>query len=60
MTNILIIDDEKSIRATLKDILEYEGFGVDAAATGLEGLEMLAKKSTMHFFVTSKCHKWMV
>lgn len=44
MTNILIIDDEKSIRATLKDILEYEGFGVDAAATGPEGLEMLAKK----------------
>lgn len=51
MTNILIIDDEKSIRATLKDILEYEGFGVDAAATGLEGLEMLAKKKVRCTFL---------
>ncbi|MDD3875836.1 MAG: sigma-54 dependent transcriptional regulator [Bacteroidales bacterium] len=39
MTNILIIDDERSIRSTLQEILEYEKFKVDTAADGLEGLE---------------------
>jgi two-component system nitrogen regulation response regulator NtrX len=41
---ILIIDDEKPIRSTLKEILEYEKFQVDEAADGLAGLEMVKKE----------------
>ncbi|MFI5173111.1 MAG: sigma-54-dependent transcriptional regulator, partial [Chitinophagales bacterium] len=39
--NILLIDDEKSIRKTLKEILEYEGYAVDEAGDGAEGLRMI-------------------
>jgi len=39
MPKILIIDDEKAIRNTLKDILLYEKFEVDEAADGAEGLK---------------------
>jgi two-component system nitrogen regulation response regulator NtrX len=38
---ILIVDDEASIRSSLKGILEDEGFVVTAVATGEEGLETL-------------------
>jgi two-component system, NtrC family, nitrogen regulation response regulator NtrX len=41
MAKILIIDDEKSIRYTLRDILEYEKYEVDEAQDGEEGLEKL-------------------
>ncbi len=40
MAKILIIDDEKSIRATLKEILEYEKHSVDEAKDGEEGFKM--------------------
>lgn len=43
MANILVIDDEKAIRNTLKDILEYEKHHVSLAANGIEGLETLKK-----------------
>jgi two-component system, NtrC family, nitrogen regulation response regulator NtrX len=39
MAKILVIDDERSIRNTLKDILEYEKFEVDVAEDGFEGIE---------------------
>ena len=39
MPKILIIDDEKAIRNTLRDILAYEKFEVDEAADGAEGLK---------------------
>ena len=39
MAKILIIDDEKSIRGTLREILEYEKYQVDEAKDGEEGLE---------------------
>ena len=39
MENILVIDDERSIRNTLKEILEYEKFKVELAEHGAEGLE---------------------
>ncbi len=45
MAHILVIDDEKSIRNTLKEILEYEKFTVDLAEHGVEGLEMYKKNS---------------
>jgi len=41
MAKLLVIDDEKTIRNTLKEILEYEGYRVDEAADGLAGLEMV-------------------
>ncbi len=43
MASILIIDDERSIRSTLKEILEYEKYNVDEAKDGEEGLEMFTK-----------------
>jgi len=39
MANILIIDDEKAIRKTLGEILSYEGYKIDEAADGEEGLK---------------------
>jgi DNA-binding NtrC family response regulator len=39
MAKILIIDDEKTIRYTLREILEYEKYEVDEAKDGEEGLE---------------------
>ncbi|MBC9914213.1 sigma-54-dependent transcriptional regulator [Chitinophaga varians] len=44
MANILIIDDEKSIRKTLTEILSYEGYKVEEAADGLEGFKMFQAK----------------
>lgn len=39
MSRILVIDDERSIRNTLKDILEYEKYEVDLAEDGTKGIE---------------------
>ena len=39
MSKILVIDDEKSIRNALQEILTYEKFEVELAETGQEGLE---------------------
>ena len=41
MANILIADDEKSIRKTLREILEYESYKVDEAVDGAQAFEML-------------------
>ncbi len=38
---VLIVDDEKSIRETLRDILMREGFAVETARDGREALDML-------------------
>jgi DNA-binding NtrC family response regulator len=43
MAKILIIDDEKSIRKTLREILEYEKYQVDEASDGAEGIAMVQK-----------------
>ncbi|MDB5242205.1 MAG: Fis family transcriptional regulator [Spirosoma sp.] len=45
MVKLIIVDDEKSIRAALRDILEYEGYEVDEAKDGEEGLEMIMQTS---------------
>ena len=39
MANILIIDDEQAIRKTLTEILRFEGYKIDEAADGEEGLK---------------------
>ncbi|MCG8385563.1 MAG: sigma-54 dependent transcriptional regulator [Cytophagales bacterium] len=44
MPKILIVDDEQSIRDTLKEILEYEKYEVSEAKNGEEGLKMLNKE----------------
>ena len=41
MSRILVIDDERSIRNTLKDILEYEKYEVDLAEDGNKGIEKI-------------------
>jgi len=43
MAKILVIDDERSIRNTLKEVLEYENHEIDTAVDGQEGIEMFAK-----------------
>lgn len=45
MPSILIIDDEKSIRKTLTEILSYEGYKIDEAADGEEGLKKFKEKN---------------
>lgn len=45
MYKILVIDDEKAIRNTLKEILEFEGNQVDLAEDGPMGLELFENKS---------------
>jgi two-component system, NtrC family, nitrogen regulation response regulator NtrX len=41
MSKILVVDDERSIRNTLREILEYEKFEVNDAETGMAALEVM-------------------
>ena len=45
MADILIIDDEKAIRKTLTEILSFEGYKMDEAADGEEGLKKFKEKT---------------
>lgn len=45
MSKILIIDDERAIRNSLKDILEYEKYKIEEAVDGLEGIEKIGKNT---------------
>lgn len=44
MAKILVIDDQRPIRNSLKDILEYENHEVFLAENGAQGLEMFDKE----------------
>lgn len=44
MSNLLIIDDEKAIRKTLVEILGFEGYVIEEASDGEEGLRLFAGK----------------
>lgn len=44
MSKVLIIDDERSIRNTLKDILEFEKYTVSVAEDGMKALEMVKQE----------------
>ncbi|MDX1445862.1 sigma-54 dependent transcriptional regulator [Lishizhenia sp.] len=44
MSKILIIDDEKSIRRALREILEFEDFEVDEAENGKEGVKLATQQ----------------
>lgn len=41
MSRILVIDDERSIRNTLKDILEYEKYEVELAEDGIKAIDKI-------------------
>jgi two-component system nitrogen regulation response regulator NtrX len=45
MDSILIVDDERGIRDTLRAVMEDEGFVADAVATGEECLKALGKRA---------------
>jgi len=45
MADILIIDDEKAIRKTLTEILSFEGYKIEEAADGEEGLMKFKEKN---------------
>lgn len=45
MADILIIDDEKAIRKTLTEILSFEGYKIDEASDGEEGLKRFKEKN---------------
>ena len=41
---VLVVDDERSIRDSLRMILEYEGYRIDEAASGPEALTKVAER----------------
>jgi DNA-binding NtrC family response regulator len=45
MSKILVIDDERAIRNTLKEVLEYENHDVDLAEDGPSGLDLFNANS---------------
>ena len=45
MAHLLLIDDEAPIRASLREILEYEGHKVAEAGTGMDGILAATKTS---------------
>lgn len=45
MIKILVIDDEKAIRRSIKEILEFEKYTVDEAEDGVQGLSMAQKNN---------------
>ncbi|HEV8507545.1 MAG TPA: sigma-54 dependent transcriptional regulator [Chitinophagaceae bacterium] len=45
MADILIIDDEKAIRKTLSEILSFEGYKIDEASDGEEGLKKFRERN---------------
>lgn len=51
---ILIIDDERSIRNSLKEILIDEGYDVDVAENGVQGCEMVDKEKYSVIFCDIK------
>lgn len=52
MAKILIIDDERSIRNTLREILEYEDYEVEDVDNGVDGLQLIEKKTMTWYCAT--------
>ncbi|MEW6288934.1 MAG: ATP-binding protein [Thermodesulfobacteriota bacterium] len=42
-SHLLIIDDERTVRDTLKEILEWHGYAVSVAGTGAEALQFVSR-----------------
>ncbi len=41
---VLVVDDERAMRRTLRDLLQLEGYEVDTATNGREALQMVQQK----------------
>ena len=52
--HILVTDDERAIRSTLKEILEFEGYTVSTAESGAEALKIIAKETIHLMFLDIK------
>lgn len=59
MAKILVIDDERSIRNSMKDILQYEGHEVILAENGMEGLVHVKSEKPDVVFCDIKMPKMM-
>jgi DNA-binding NtrC family response regulator len=57
MPNILIIDDERSIRKTLREIFEYEKYSVEEAVDGKDGLKKIKENNYDVIFLDIKMPK---
>ena len=57
MAKILVIDDERSIRNSLKEILQFEGHEVVVAENGMEGLVMVKSEKPEVVFCDIKMPK---
>src|SRR5699024_12466487 len=55
--SILIVDDEKPIRTSLRDILEYEDYKAFDVANGEEALKILEKEEINLVLCDIKMHK---
>ena len=50
--NILVVDDEETIRMNLEFQLESEGYSIDTAESGEDAIEMLDKGSSYDLIIT--------
>ena len=57
---VLVADDEADIRASLRMILEYEGYRVDEAASGSEALPKIAARAPSVLLVDIKMPEYLV
>ncbi|RLD46080.1 MAG: sigma-54-dependent Fis family transcriptional regulator, partial [Bacteroidetes bacterium] len=57
MSSILVIEDERSIRNTLKDIFDNEGYETDLAEDGQQGIEKIEKNDYNLIFTDIKMPK---
>jgi len=54
MKRVLIIDDTKNIRILLQKVLQLEGFEVETASNGIEGLDMIHERDYSLIFMDIK------
>lgn len=55
---ILVVDDERAIRNSLKEILSDEGYNVDVAEDGATAIDMAEKERYDVISATSRCRTW--
>jgi CheY-like chemotaxis protein len=44
VTRVLVVDDDDTIRATVAEALEFEGYAVESATNGAEALDLVRRK----------------
>ncbi len=58
MAKILVIDDEKSIRNSMKEILAFEGHEVVLAENGMEGVVAVKTEKPEIIFCDCRKSEW--